>query len=165
MENTQPQTGAPVQAAAPLQNPVPAQAQTQPFQAANPPSSTGARPWYGTLLGVVNFIGAALSVLFVIAAIVMMTGGMAPGFAGGLGVLFASFGVILLIGGIIGVVPAFFLGRGYMKGQKWAVIVSLILWVLTLLGGLYQLAYIQIVLHALLVWAAVACLRHPYYNR
>ena len=131
------------------------------------------RPWQGTTLGVFACIGLFFLLGFGLVAL------LAQGFIGTL--LESSMGegseiaAGLIQGGaiIIGVillllaVVYLFMARGIFKGQKWAVIVYLVITALSLLSVLLRLPHVSILgfgINGFLLYLEIMCLKSPYYN-
>lgn len=88
---------------------------------------------------------------------------------GAVGIL-SSFGLvigIILIGiGIFMILMA----RGALKGHKWSPVISLIFAAIGLLGALTSLsqggnAVLAIAINGLIVYCAIMCLKHPYFDK
>ena len=142
---------------------------TQYQSTGNISSVGGERPWYGTLLGTLYYLSAVLAICIGLVIITNMMGVTSIsifGIGGGGYVTALIIGeTSMLIGVVLGAILAFLFGRGYMNGQKWAVTVSLVIFVLSFLGSLMSFDIIRLILSALLAWSAFSCLRHPFYNR
>lgn len=54
---------------------------------------------------------------------------------------------------------------GLFNGKKWAVVVSIILAILSLISGVMTLNYISIIIAALSLYAGYVCWNHAFYNR
>ncbi|MCK9186426.1 hypothetical protein M0P48_03235 [Candidatus Gracilibacteria bacterium] len=130
------------------------------------------RPWQGTFLAVLNIIATVFLFLGGLAFLAfqgMVTGLMtAPsveveGSAGALALLTgmgAVAGVILLAIGVLYI----FMTIGIFKGQKWAVIVSLVFSVLAVVSSLINFNVGILLVNAFVLYLAVMCYRHPFYG-
>lgn len=130
------------------------------------------RPWQGTALGVCNIIGTVflfLSGLVFVAFQGMLTSFLATnssqmGGETGAIALLAGMGVVLgviLLG--LGVLYLF-VTMGVFKGQKWAVIFSLIFAALGVLGSLTSFQIFGLVINGFVLYVAIMCYKDPFYG-
>ncbi len=149
------------------------------------------RPWQGTLLGVLCYIGVAISVLLGLAFIFGLSflsgifsgaaGGAVQGainsgqldsaaavsvgaVSGGIQGLFAGLGMIAGFFFLIVGLIDFFIGRAVMNGKKWSLIVIIIFSALGLLGSLSGPAYVSLVSSGAMIALSATVLKHPFYN-
>ncbi len=122
------------------------------------------RPWQGTTVGVLNIIGLAFSALTVLG---LLVGGAAiasvleeAGLAMLAGIGTTVIAIILIPFIILGV----FLTIGLFKGQRWTVIVSLVLTALSALGSVFSFNIPGIVIYGFVIYCLIACMKDPYYN-
>ena len=138
-----------------------------------PTAGAVVRPWYGTLLGVLNAIGAGLLGLLSLGVLLLsVMGGTILSQMSDSGVQIPSFitgavGLIFLVPMIGLLVLSIFMTLGYFKGARWAVIVSMVFGILSVLSSLGSIRYsiAPLVLNGLMLWAEVMCLKHPYYSK
>jgi len=142
----------------------------------NAKPSTGAvkRPWEGTTLGVIDIVGVVFAGIGMAMLSVAILGGGAilsqmSTTAGGQAFPMASFigtlGAFLLIPMILFFVLGIFIIIGIFKGQKWAIIVSIIFSVLALLSAFGNgIQYFPLALNAFLLYLEIMCVKHPFYN-
>jgi hypothetical protein len=136
------------------------------------------RPWQGTFLGVLNVIGLVLLGLLSIALIVILIGGgaaltqmmeqSAEIAAFPMASMFTTMGAILLIPVLAIFVLGVFITMGIFKGQKWAIIVSIIFTALSLLSSFANMDSIQwfgLALTAFVLYLEIMCVKNPFYNR
>ena len=133
------------------------------------------RPWEGTTLGVLDIIGLVLSGIALAMLTFAIVGGgailsqMAQGsemqnfpMASFLG----TMGTFLLIPVILFFILGVFITVGIFKGQKWAVIVSIIFTALALLSSFSQgIQYFSLALNAFFLYLEIMCIKHPFYNK
>lgn len=142
------------------------------------------RPWQGTLLGVLAYIGMALTAIFAILMIAaqgfiaslmgglsteMQTAGAditsanvaAGGLIGMMGGFMWVIGIFLIAGAILN----FFIARGLFKGQKWTLIITIIFGGLGVLGALSQAAWFGFIVDGAIVLIAATALKSPFYNQ
>ena len=115
------------------------------------------RHWGITVLAVLGYISAALTLLGGIAlifgagAIATFLANYVPGLS-----LFLTGGVVLfVILGIIFIALAvldYFIAKGLWNGKNWARILMLVLCVLSLLGSLWPFNLVGIVIDAIVIW-------------
>ncbi|MCU4163905.1 hypothetical protein [Carboxylicivirga caseinilyticus] len=126
--------------------------------------SSTTRPWQGTVLGILNAIGvffgliASLSLLIAGAAI-------APYLEqSGLAIL-AGAGTAL-IGGIVlaFVILGIFITIGIFKGQKWTIILSLILTGISLIMNIFSFNIVGLIINGFMFYLAFTCVKDEYYN-
>ena len=133
--------------------------------------AVGGRPWQATFLGVLSIIGAVFAFL-VMLFMAFLTFGVGAGVAqigvpeltGVFNMLsgFVFVGVIIFAG--LGVL-AIFMARGMFKGQKWAPIVSIVFSVMALVGVLSNFDPVILVIDAFILYLAIMCVKHPFFNR
>jgi hypothetical protein len=129
------------------------------------------RPWYGTLLGVLNALGVGLLALVTLGVLLLtVMGGSILSQLSDQGVQIPNFftgaiGLILLIPMIGFLVLGVFITLGFFKGTRWVVILSLVLGILSTLSALGNLrsSVAPLVINGLVLWAEVMCLKHPFY--
>ncbi len=130
--------------------------------------TTGKRPWQGTVLGILqilNFVGLiALFVLMIIFGYEGIKGG--------------EMGVIVGVGGIAGaifflplLILFFFVVRGVFRGQRWTIVVAIILTALAFPSLFFYLKegagsfIVVLAFWGFILWMEIACLNHPYYPK
>lgn len=136
------------------------------------------RPWQGTFLGVLNVIGLVLLGLLSIALIFILIGSgtaitqmmeqSAEMAAFPMASMFTTMGAILLVPVLAIFVLGLFITMGIFKGQKWAIIVSIIFTVLSLLSSFANMESIQwfgLALTAFVLYLEIMCVKNPFYNR
>ncbi|HPL92888.1 MAG TPA: hypothetical protein PLB38_01230 [bacterium] len=132
--------------------------------AAPAPSAEVKRPWQATLLGILNIIGLIGLALLTIAAFIggSMLTSLVPvwGMLGGIGM---ALGFIFMAVWIL----VFFITRGIFKGQKWAIIVSIVFTALGLISAVMNISqmYVSLIVYAGMLYLEVVCLKDPYFNR
>lgn len=126
----------------------------------NPP-----RPWQGTTIGVLNIIGLATSAILALVLIVFSAALSAYIQETPLALLAGAGTVILGIVIIPFIILGIFITIGIFKGQKWAVIVSLIFTGLGLLGNLFSFNLIGLIINGFLLYCQIICLNDPFYNQ
>jgi hypothetical protein len=132
--------------------------------------STHARPWQGTLLGVLNIIGLVFLGIAMVVVLIIITGSGAilsqiatqtsfpsPQFIG-------SMGVIAILPLLAIFVLGVFITLGIFKGQKWAIIVSILFTILSLITSVSQTETAYIIVNGVLLYAEIVCLKDPFYN-
>jgi hypothetical protein len=128
------------------------------------PEGGAIRPWQGTLLGVLNIIGLVALALAIVLAFVggSMLVSLLPvwGMLGGIGM---ALGFILIAIWIL----VFFITKGIFKGQRWAIIVSLIFTGIALLSSIMNISemFFSLLIYAGMLYLEVVCLKDPYYNK
>ena len=97
------------------------------------------RPWQGTVLGVVNILGLAISGVMLM--ILFFGGSFLAEYIqdSQLSMIFGLGTIIILVFMIPFVILGIFVTIGTFKGQKWAVIVMLIFTAMALFGALSSL--------------------------
>ncbi|MFH0820439.1 MAG: hypothetical protein V1908_01560 [Candidatus Peregrinibacteria bacterium] len=129
------------------------------------------RPWQGTMLGVLNIISLILLGITLVFFIIMMVGGgamfseMVQGSGLPIASMFGAMGALLLVPLILIFTLGIFITRGIFKGQKWAIIVTMIFTVLALLYSLFDVVIVSIIINGLFLYAEVICLKNPFYNK
>jgi len=58
-----------------------------------------------------------------------------------------------------------FITIGLFKGQKWAVILSLIFTVIGTVGNITTLSYLGLAFNAFFIYCLIICLKEPFYNK
>lgn len=149
------------------------------------------RPWQGTVLGVLCYIGAALSV---IGALFMLFGSSLLGgimggvtsevvntlnttgelpaetaalMSGGAGALGGIFGALGMFAAIVVLILGFvdyLIGKAILAGKKWGLIVVIVFAALGLLSALSTFEIVSIVISGVLLALPVTVLNDPYYN-
>lgn len=135
------------------------------------------RPWQGTFLGVLNIIGLVLLGLMSIFLVIVLVGGgaaisqmmeqSAEMAAFPMASMFTTMGAILLVPLLAIFVLGIFITMGIFKGQKWAIIVSLIFTALGLLSNFTNMDMIQwgsVALTAFVIYLEIACVKNPFYK-
>jgi hypothetical protein len=125
---------------------------------------TANRPWQGTTVGVLNIIGIVFSALMVLG---LLLGGAAIATAleeAGMAILAGVGTTIIAIALIPIIILAIFITIGLFKGQKWSVIVSLVLTALSALGSVFTFNIFGIIIYGFVIYCLVACMKDPYYN-
>ncbi|MBU1445698.1 hypothetical protein KKD70_00340 [Patescibacteria group bacterium] len=139
-------------------------------------STNGAsRPWQGTLIGVVNVIGLVIMGIAMVFFIWVFFGGTAliSSFASSAQMtpflnLLSAIGGLILIPFAVFFVLGVLITRGIFKGKRWAIIFSLVLTILaiaSLLFGSSEMSFPALAMNALMLYAEVICLKHPFYNQ
>ncbi|MFA7685588.1 MAG: hypothetical protein WCX95_02210 [Candidatus Gracilibacteria bacterium] len=143
------------------------------------------RPWQGTLLGVLAYIGMAITAIF--AVLMIAAQGFITSLMGGLSAEMqtagadaasanaAAGGLLGLMGGFMWVVGIFmiafavldfFIARGLFKGQKWTLIILIIFGGLGVLGALSQgPQWSGLIIDGAVVAIAATVLKNPFYNQ
>ena len=149
------------------------------------------RPWQGTVLGVLCYIGVALAV---IAAGMMLFGGtllggmmsgvtsgvtgmmnaggelpaesaaVMSGAAGMMGGFLGAFGMLAAVFILIGGGINYLIGKAVMAGKKWSLIVIIVFSALGVLSALSPFDAVSLVISGVLVALPVSVLKDPYYN-
>ncbi|MBD3157101.1 hypothetical protein GF369_04715 [Candidatus Peregrinibacteria bacterium] len=133
-------------------------------------STTHARPWQGTLLGVFNIIGLVFLGIAMVVILIMITGGgamlsqMAPQTSFPLPQFIGTMGVIVILPLLAIFVLGVFITLGIFKGQKWAIIVSIVFTILSLITSVSQAETTYIIVNGILLYAEIVCLKDPFYN-
>ena len=126
------------------------------------------RPWQGTVLGILYIISIVLLAILLPIMLLMAIGGSALGFMSNI-----NSGMATLIGGSMLIMSLFLIGvfilqifitRGIFKGQKWAVIISIIFAILDLASLIGNFHIIPFVIIGLFSYLSIACLLHPFYG-
>ncbi|MCD6109209.1 hypothetical protein J7J83_00380 [bacterium] len=133
------------------------------------------RPWEGTTIGVLDIIGLVLMGIVLVILIFAVIGGgaMLSQMLQGSGMqnfpmasFLATMGTFLLIPVILFFILGIFITVGIFKGQKWAIIVSIIFTVLALLSSFSQgVQYLSLALNAFVLYLEIMCVKHPFYNK
>jgi hypothetical protein len=126
------------------------------------------RPWQGTFLAVLNIIGLIFTGLFIPFAILIIVGGsmlssvekINPGMA----MLFGGGGLVILLILLFFFILGIFIVRGLFKGQKWAVIISLVFSALGVIQLVFNFDLFSALLTALFLYLEISCLLHPFYG-
>lgn len=138
----------------------------------NKPSApaTNVRPWQGTLLGVLNIFGLVFLGIAMLVILIMVTGGgamlsqMAPQTSFPLPQFIGTMGVIVILPLLAIFVLGVFITLGIFRGQKWAIIVSIVFTILSLITSVSQVETTYILVNGILLYAEIVCLKDPYYN-
>ncbi len=126
------------------------------------------RPWQGTVLGILYIISIVLLAILLPIMLLMAIGGSALGFMSNI-----NSGMATLIGGSMLIMSLFLIGvfilqifitRGIFKGQKWAVIISIIFAVLDLASLIRNFHIVPFVIIGLFLYLSIACFLHPFYG-
>ena len=134
-----------------------------------PVTSGVARPWQGTMLGVLSIIGAVFLGIVVIFSLIAIIGGTAilsqiqSGSTLAIGGLIGTLGALIIVPFILLFVLQVFITRGLFKGQKWSVILLLIFSIFGILDALTSKAIITILINVFIIYAEYVCLKHPFY--
>lgn len=133
------------------------------------------RPWQGTTwawLSIVLSAIGAVGILIITLGVGMMGVGLEDRLAQDgvdvVGLMAGLMGIIVMIA-----IPFFALlvalSIGFFKGWKWAVIVAIILEGLAVISALFGLGetggFFNLLLSGFMLYLAIACLQHPFYNR
>lgn len=141
-----------------------------------PSANPNQRPWQGTLLGVLQAIGAVLFGLGGLAFFIMFDKmgslfteqemeGMSEAGSSAVSFLVGSMGSIFgLVFLVMAALMAVF-AAGYFKGWKWAVVITMVLTGLSLLSALYNVDISSVIVNGLIGWAEYICFMHPFYNK
>lgn len=135
-------------------------------------ASSGNRPWQGTVLGVLYILGVVVSGIASIFLLQLtFTGGslatQVPGAdASGVGSILATLGGFLVVPILALFIIGVFMTMGIFKGQRWSIIVAIVLTVLGILGSLSDISNNigAIVINGGVLWLEIVCLKHPYYG-
>lgn len=136
-----------------------------------PSKINNTRPWQGTLLGIFNVIGLVFLGGAMVFIMVMILGGgaimsqMATETSFPFAQFMGTMGTIVIIPLLAIFVLGVFITLGIFKGQKWAIIVSIVFTILSLLSSLSNAETAYIVVNGVLLYAEIVCLRDPFYNR
>lgn len=149
------------------------------------------RPWQGTVLGVLCYIGTALAVIVALMMIfgASFAGGLMGIMSSGLSETFNTAGQLTTeeaammsgaggaIGGLFGFLGMFaaifilflgfidyLIGKAVMSGKKWGLIVVIVFAALGLLSALSTFEIVSIVISGVLLALPVTVLNDPYYN-
>lgn len=149
------------------------------------------RPWQGTVIGVLCYIGAALAVigaLFMLFGSSLLSGmmsGVTSGVMNGLnstgdlpaesaavmggaaGFMTGFFGAFGMMAAVVILIMGFIdylVGKAVMSGKKWGLIVVIIFSALGLLSALSNFEIASIVISGVLLALPVTVLNDPYYN-
>ncbi len=126
------------------------------------------RPWQGTVLGILYIISIILLAILLPIMLLMAIGGSALGFMSNI-----NSSMAMLLGGSMLIMSLFLIGvfilqifitRGIFKGQKWAVIISIIFAILDLASLIGNFHIIPFVIIGLFLYLSIACFLHPFYG-
>jgi len=133
------------------------------------------RPWQGTALGVVDIISAVFS--FLGGGLFLLAQGLMMGFMGaadevtaegaGAFAMFAGMGIIAGVVLIALGVLSIFMARGSFKGQKWSVIVAMVLSALGILSSLATFGggmIFNLAINGFVLYLAYMCYKNPFYS-
>ncbi len=129
------------------------------------------RPWQGTVLGVVNILGLAMSGVMLM--ILFFGGSFLAEYIqdSQLSMIFGIGTIFILIFIIPFVILGIFVTIGTFKGQKWAVIVMLIFTAMALFGALSSLftadgynAFGSLVINGFILYCVIVSLKDPFYK-
>ncbi len=126
------------------------------------------RPWQGTVLGIIYVLSIVLMIIILPILLLVALGGSALGFMSnmnnGLAMLFGGGMLLMSLFLIATLVLQFFVTRGIFKGQKWAVIVSIVFIALGLSGLIQNFSWTALIIDGVLMYLSIACLLDPFYG-
>jgi len=126
------------------------------------------RPWQGTVLGVIYILTIAMMVIMLPILLLVALGGSALGFMSnmnnGLAMLLGGGMLIMSLFLIATLVLQIFVTRGIFKGQKWAVIISIVFTALGLSSLIQNFSWTTLIIDGALMYLSIACLLHPFYG-
>ena len=126
------------------------------------------RPWQGTVLGVIYILTIAMMVIMLPILLLVALGGSALGFMSNM-----NNGLAMLLGGgmlimsllLIAIfILQIFVIIGIFKGQKWAVITSIVFITLGLSSLIQNFSWTTLIIDGALMYLSIACLLHPFYG-
>ncbi len=130
--------------------------------------SSVSRPWQGTVLGILYIISIVLLAILLPIMLLVAVGGSALGFMSDINnsmAMLLSGGMLIMSLFLIGVfILQIFITRGIFKGQKWAVIISIIFAVLDLASLIRNFRIIPFIIIGLFLYLSIACFLHPFYG-
>ncbi|WP_439183106.1 hypothetical protein [Carboxylicivirga taeanensis] len=122
------------------------------------------RPWQGTVMGVLNAIGVVFGFMAVIALIFGGTFIAAALEDAGLAMLAGFSTTIIAVVLIPFLILYIFITLGFFKGQKWAVIVALVLTAIGTIGNVVSLSIIPLLINAFFIYCYIICMKDAYYK-
>lgn len=135
------------------------------------------RPWQGTLLGVLAYIGLVLMILVALAIVAgqgfmtsiisgFMQGADAPAESMGLMMgMLSGMGIVLVVIIIPFAILQYFVAKGLMDGKRWTLIFIIVFSVLGLLSALFDVDLTGIIINGVFVALPATVLKHPFYNK
>jgi len=131
-------------------------------------NNSSTRPWQGTVLtvfAIINFIFLVMLIPFIL--LIILGGGMLgfmENLEPGIAMLVGGGGLILLLGLLPFGILDIFMIRGFLKGQKWSIVLSLIFSTMSLIGMIFDFTLFSLILIGFLMYLEVTCLMHPFYG-
>jgi len=122
------------------------------------------RPWQGTVLGVVYILSIALTVIMLPILLFGSTLGIMNGANNGLAMLLGGGMLIMSLLLIAIFILQIFVTIGIFKGQKWAVITSIVFTALSLSSLIQNFSLTTLIIDGALMYLSIACLLHPFYG-
>lgn len=124
-------------------------------------------PWQGSLLAWLSVTGVAMILSVTVFIFILSYSGFDAGEMGFMIGVFAAVGLFFLIPWLI---IKLVLTIGIFRGKKWAVLISLIFTIAGFIPGFFTIGagliafLLSIGFLALMLWAEIRCMKHPYYN-
>ena len=127
-------------------------------------SKSSARPWQGSLLGIVSGIGVVV-LGFILLGLLFARQSINPYVERSPFALLLSAGhfVISLLM-VSGIGLSTIITIGIFKGKTWSIILSVFFTGMSLIGAIFAISAIAIILYSLLLYCEIMCLRHPFYS-
>jgi len=126
------------------------------------------RPWQGTVLGIIYTIHIVITIIMISGALWMVSQ-LPTGNTGDIISLKAALASTLILGSIslfsiFKFILQIFVTRGIFKGQKWAVITSIVFTALSLSSLIQNFSLTTLIIDSALMYLSIACLLHPFYG-
>ncbi len=141
----------------------------EPAKSSSAPADASRRPWQGTTLGVLQIIGPVIIGLTTIGVLLLAAVGskMMATYLDDLVIreIMEEVGIFifLIFAGLV--VLYIFVIRGIFRGSQWAIIASLILSVLGVLGSLSKEGSLFVITWSgFMIYLEIVCLKHPFYK-